>query len=203
MLTLDVNSKQGFFNLNLPTSINDIPVEYIKEVTSHIKVDANYSLIGIIFKEKLSTLVLASRKNKKTSDIAIVPIFVKAGKTDSELINSLNTKDKLIIAPSDIMLGHHVSTPRNPLTIDNILNIIDGDLNVYNKLITIKEDCYFIEFKLVPNCNIHGAYIDQHDAKDVNNFVIKLDKPKVSNIITNDSTIVTSTNTPSDIIVNL
>ena len=41
MLTLDVNSKQGFFNLNLPTSINDIPVEYIKEVTSHIKVDAN------------------------------------------------------------------------------------------------------------------------------------------------------------------
>lgn len=184
MLTLDVNSKQGFFNLNLPTSINDIPVEYIKEVTSHIKVDANYSLIGIIFKEKLSTLVLASRKNKKTSDIAIVPIFVKAGKTDSELINSLNTKDKLIIAPSDIMLGHHVSTPRNPLTIDNILNIIDGDLNVYNKLITIKEDCYFIEFKLVPNCNIHGAYIQPKITEFVSPFVTKISEPTTNTIIT-------------------
>ena len=203
MVKFNVNGKAGAAVISLPTHLSEITPEYLNGVTCNVKIGDNYSLIGIIFKEKLSTLVLASRKNKKTSDIAIVPIFVKAGKTDSELINSLNTKDKLIIAPSDIMLGHHVSTPRNPLTIDNILNIIDGDLNVYNKLITIKEDCYFIEFKLVPNCNIHGAYIDQNDVKDVNNFVIKLDKPKISNIITNDPTIVTSTNTPSDIIVKL
>lgn len=182
MLTLNVNGTQGAFTLNLPTTLSDITEEYITNVTSHIEVDANYTAIGIVFREKLSTLVLASRKNKKNSDIAAIPIFVKAGKTDSELINKLNVGEKLIIAPSDIMLGHHLSAPTNLLTINNILNIIEGDTEIYNKVIGIQEACYFIEFKLVPNCNIHGAYKD--DCNDyANPFVIRTGETKKNNII--------------------
>ena len=116
MLTLEVNSKQGVFQLNLPTSLNEIDESYIMEVTNHVKVDANYTLIGVVFREKLSTLILASRKSKKNSDIPVIPIFVKAGETDSKLINSLKIRDKLIISASDIMMGYHVSTPNNLIT---------------------------------------------------------------------------------------
>ena len=122
MLTLNVNGTQGAFTLNLPTTLSDITKEYITNVTSHIEVDANYTVVGTVFREKLSTLILASRRNKKNSEISVIPIFVKAGKTDSELINKLDVGEKLIIAPSDIMLGYHLSTPTNLLTINNILN---------------------------------------------------------------------------------
>ena len=182
MLTLNVNGTQGAFTLNLPTTLSDITEEYITNVTSHIEVDANYTAIGIVFREKLSTLVLASRKNKKNSDIAAIPIFVKADKTDSELINKLNVGEKIIIAPSDIMLGYHLSTPINLLTINNILSIIEGDTEIYNKVIGIQEYCYFIEFKLVPNCSIHGAYKNSCNNYE-NPVVVRTGEAKKNNII--------------------
>ena len=190
MLTLEVNNKQGVFQLNLPTSLNEIEESYIMEVTNHVKVDANYTLIGVVFREKLSTLVLAARKSKKNSDIPVIPIFVKAGETDSKLINSLKIRDKLIISASDIMMGYHVSAPNNLITINTILDLLDGDIKVYNQLMTSQEMCYFIEFKLVPNCNIHGAY----DATDVagfeNPFVKKLASAPNSNIIMSNRNII-------------
>lgn len=179
MLKLDVNSKSGVYELNLPTSLYEITESYITEVTNHVKIDANYTLIGVVFREKLSTLILAARKNKKNSDISVIPIFVKSGKTDSELINRLNVRDKLIISPSDIMMGYHISAPNNLLTINNFLDIVEGDINVYNKAMSIKDYCYFIEFKLVPNCNIHGAYNQLEEKEFVSPFVIKnYDKTK-------------------------
>lgn len=182
MLTLNVNGTQGAFTLNLPTTLSDITKEYITNVTSHIEVDANYTVVGVVFRERLSTLILASRKNKKNSDIAAIPIFVKAGKTDSELINKLDVGEKLIVAPSDIMLGYHLSAPSNLLTINNILNIIEGDADIYNKVMGIQEPCYFIEFKLVPNCSIHGAYKNCCN-NDTNPFVVRTGDAKKNNII--------------------
>lgn len=183
MLTLDVNSKNGIFQLNLPTSLNEIDESYIAEVTEHVKIDANYTLIGIVFREKLSTLVLAVRKSKKNSDIPVIPVFVRAGETNSKFINSLKIRDKLIISPSDIMMGHHISAPNNLITINTILDLLDGDMKVYNKLMANQEMCYFIEFKLVPNCNIHGAY-GKTDVVSFNNpFVKKLANASKSNII--------------------
>lgn len=172
MLTINVKGKTGEFNLNLPTSIEEISKSYITNITSNINVDANYTLIGLVFKEKLSTILLAARKNTKKADVAVIPIFVKAGKSDSEFINNLNVRDKLLISPSDIMMGYHVSTPNNLLTINTIVDIIDGDPDVYQKCLSMKEECYFIEFKLVPNCNIHGSY---NRIQHVDNpYVVKL-----------------------------
>ena len=184
MLTLKTSNVRGVHELNLPTSLNEIDESYITKVTSHIKVDANYTLVGLIYREKLSTLVLAATRNKKTSDIAVIPIFVKAGESDSKFINSLNIKDKLIISPSDIMMGYHVSAPNNLLTINNILDLLEGDPIVNQKLMNINEQCYFIEFKLVPNCNIHGAYEKSKVTKFVSPFVTKVSEPTVNTIIT-------------------
>ena len=184
MLTLDVNSNRGVFKLNLPTSLNEIDESYIMEVTNHVKVDSNYTLIGVVFREKLSTLILAARKNKKNSDIPVIPVFVKAGKTNSELINGLKVRDKLLISASDIMMGYHVSAPNNLLTINTILDLIEGDPVVNQKLMNINEQCYFIEFKLVPNCNIHGAYEKPKVTEFISPFVTKVSEPTVSTIIT-------------------
>ena len=174
MLTLTTNNVRGVHELNLPTSLNEIDESYIAEVTSQVKVDANYTLIGLVYREKLSTLVLAATRNKKKSDIAVIPIFVKAGESDSKFINSLNIKDKLIISPSDIMMGYHISVPNNLLTINTILDLIEDDSVVNQKLMSINEQCYFIEFKLVPNCNIHGAYEKPKVTEFVSPFVTKV-----------------------------
>lgn len=184
MLTLKTSNARGVHELNLPTSLNEIDESYITEVTSHIKVDANYTLIGLVYREKLSTLILAATRNKKKSDIAVIPIFVKAGESDSKFINSLNIKDKLIISPSDIMMGYHVSAPNNLLTINTILDLVEEDPVVNKKLMNINEQCYFIEFKLVPNCNIHGAYEKSKVTEFINPFVTKVSEPTVSTIIT-------------------
>ena len=182
MLTLQVNGKKGVFDMNLPTSINEITPKYIEEVTNHIKVNAEYSLIGLIFREKLSTLLIAARKSNKKSDISVIPIFVKAGETNSKFISGIHVMEKLIIAPSDIMIGHHVSTPLNLLTINTFLDLTEGDSNLYNKMLTSNEYCHFIEFKLVPNCAIHGSY-DPIDTTITNPFINKIKDADKSNLI--------------------
>lgn len=183
MLTLKVSGNLGDYDLNLPTSLNEITEEYIHDVTKHVKVEENYSLIGIVYRERLSTLVLAASKNKKNSNVAVIPVFVKSGKTSSELINSLFIRDKLIISPSDIMMGHHISAPRNLLTINTIVDLVTSDSTAYQKLLRVQEECYFIEFKLVPNCNIHGAYDSPEMAGYASPYVIKTASAKESNII--------------------
>ena len=191
MLTLKTNNVRGIYELNLPTSLDEIDESYITEVTSHVKVDANYTLVGLIYREKLSTLILAATRNKKKSDVAVIPVFVKTGKTDSELINNLKIRDKLIVSASDIMMGYHISAPNNLLTINTILNLLEGDAESYTKLLGNNEQCYFIEFKLIPNCNIHGAYSETNVEDFVNPFVTKISDapapiifvPKKPNII--------------------
>lgn len=183
MLTLNVHGNSGEYNLNIPTSINEITEEYLNSVTEHVKVAPNYTLIGTIFREKLSSLILAARSRKKDSSIPVIPIFIKAGKTDDEFISKLNIRDKIVISPSDIMMGYHISSPRNLLTINTLLEVTDGDNTLFQKTKDLMEYCYFIEFKLVPNCNIHGAYNKPEVYGFISPFVNKVsDKPK-SNII--------------------
>lgn len=174
MLTLELNGKEGKFLANLPTSIKEITEDYLKDVTSKVVVAPNYSLIGIVFKEKLSTIILASRSKKDNKGIPVIPIFIKAGKCDDEFVNYINVGDKLIISNSDIMMGHHVSTPENKLTINNFLAIGEGDAELYKKAASNNEYCYFVEFKLVPNCNIHGRYDESIKHDNVYNFITKL-----------------------------
>lgn len=184
MVTFESNGKRGIYNFNIPTSINEISESYIADVTSHIKVDANYSLIGLIYCDKISSILLAAKKSTKKSEISVIPVFVKAGKSDSEFINNLKIREKLIISPSDIMIGHHVSAPNNLLTINTFIDLVEGDNKLFNKFIGSSEYGYFIEFKLVPNCNIHGAYEQSNVADFVSPFVTKISEPTYSTIIT-------------------
>ena len=37
----------------------------------------------------------------------------------------------------------------------------DGDKEAYQRAISISQPCYYLEFKIVPNCNIHGNYKEE------------------------------------------
>lgn len=160
MLKFEVNGKRGAIVMNLPTKLSEITPEYLNEVTSNIVVADNYSLIGIIYRESLASIVLANSKQKNITT-SVVPVFVKAGTTDTDYIKNISCGNKIIIAPSDIAMGHHVSCPKNMITINNILEYCDGDKATYQCAIGVSQPCYYLEFKIVPNCNIHGNYIEE------------------------------------------
>lgn len=185
MLKFEVNGKNGHYILNLPTNLSEITPEYLINVTKKIIVAPNYSLIGVVYREKLSNLILAARQRKKESNIAVIPIYVKGEPIDitksiDNLFSKISICDRVIISPSDISLGHHVATPTNLLTINNFLDYTDGDTNCYQEALKHNDYCYFIEFKLVPNCNIHGFYDSKIKDKDfVNPFVFRVDSGDV------------------------
>lgn len=174
MIEFETNGKNGNYAFNLPTSLNEITKDYLEEVTKDVMVADNYTLVGVCYREKLSNLVLSVKQRKNNITTAVVPIFVKKGVSDPGFYNGIEIGNKLILAASDIAIGHHVVAPKNLLTIENFLNFIEGDTDVYHKALGKNEYCYFIEFKLVPNCNIHGYYKTNNNIDYVNPFVKKV-----------------------------
>lgn len=178
MTTFEINGNAGSYKVNLPTKLNEITTQYLNEVTSNIDVAPDYSLIGLIYRDSLAMVLSAVKKNK-AANMNVVPVFVRAGKTDSDFINNLRTNEPIIISGSDLAMGFHVSTPKNKITIDNIIHICDGDKAIYTSALAGKNNqVLFLEFKLVPNCAIHGAYQDDismiSGAKFVDPFITKV-----------------------------
>lgn len=145
---------------HLPTSIKEIPTDYFENVTKSIIPAENYSLIAIIYHESLASIILAQKQNRKDASIGVTPIFVKSGNTTDKFITNISVGDKLIIASSDLTLSHHVVSSANKLSLDKFIVDIKKDNFIaqrYNNNYGL-EECYFVEFKLVPNCSIHGSY---------------------------------------------
>lgn len=158
MLEFNVNGNQGEFQVKLPTSLSELTPDYLTTVTKGINVAPNYSLVGLCYREKLSTIILSIRQRKKQIDTPVVPIFIKTGAVNDYFIESINIGNKLIIPGSDLAIGNHVSTPKNLITINNILELVEGDKDIYQEALANNEYCYFLEFKIVPNCAIKGYY---------------------------------------------
>lgn len=158
MLEFKVNAQNGTVRLNLPTSISEITPEYLKDVTANVKVADNYSLIGILYRESLSSVILASNRKQENITTPIIPVFIKAGASDVDFIKSIACGEKLIIAPSDIALGHHVGCPANILNVNTILAYCREDKDSYQNALQVSQPCFYLEFKLIPNCNIRGTY---------------------------------------------
>ena len=176
MIKFSTNGKNGSFEVTLPTNLSEIPNKYLYDVTKDIVIADDYSLIGICYCESLSSILFANNAKKGKITTSVVPIFIKHGNTNNDYIRSINCGDKLVIAPSDIAMGHHVVAPNNKITIDNILYCTEGDNRIYQEALKFNKRCYFLEFKLVPNCNIHASYKnDEEFNKGANLFVNKTD----------------------------
>ena len=172
MKHLITNGKLGKFNINLPESLDEISNEYFKTCTDFIHPAKDYAVVAIVYKDSLN-LVLTSAKKKQPTQLAIIPIFVKAGDTESEFINGLNLGDKIVVAASDLSLGHHINSPYNKITPENIIRLSEGDIEVTRQSITMTTPVCFVEFKIVPVSAIH-AKLDKTAVSFANPFVTKV-----------------------------
>ena len=160
MKDFTVKSNGGEMTFHFPTSLDEITTDYLEKVTEHIQVADNYCLVAIVYHETLGSVIIARKQSKKGLTGAVVPIFVKAGYTENEFVNSMSCKDKLIIASTQLNLAHHVACPINTLSLDYFIRAIDGDNELFRRYDNSfgKEPCFFVEFKMVPNCDIVGYY---------------------------------------------
>lgn len=171
MLNLKVNGKAGKFTLNLPTMFKEISNEYLDNAVKHITVAPEYSLVALIYREKLA-VILNSAKQNKEMNTSVVPVFIKAGATDSKFIKSIKLGNKVIVTGSDLSIGIHVNSPMNALSIPNIVAVCEGDNNIYREAMTSTEYCHFVEFKLVPNVAIKGI-ISSAEFLGMNPYIIR------------------------------
>lgn len=162
MKDFEVVTRYRKYHFHFPTSLDEITADYLNDVTSNVHIAANYSLVGIVYHEKLFDLIIARKQAKKSFSAGVVPIFIRAGETDSKFIKSATCKDKIITQSINLNLSYHVAAPQNTLSIDYFMRAIDGDPNLsrrYNNDYG-KEECFFVEFKLVPNNEIVGFYTE-------------------------------------------
>ena len=130
------------FAFRLPTKISEITGDYLKAVTDDIVIAPYHAVIASIYRAKLPEVISTNKKSKAMA-VAIVPVFVKAnlnGKIEegtAALFEELNAADRIIIAGTDIERGYQLSTPKNMITMENVIKI-------YNLFIMSKLEHIFL-----------------------------------------------------------
>lgn len=154
-----VDLKVNYLGLNqtfsMPTSMNEINMNVIADYVKHVNVSKDYALIAVVFKERPITIVSVSKQNKNAS-VSGVAVMIKSN-TDDEFIKDIKLGETIVISPSDIAIGHHVNSPANVLTPGFLLNLLQTNVDLNKKLMAVKVPTYFVDFKIVPVCNIHGS----------------------------------------------
>lgn len=154
-----VDLKVNYLGLNqtfrMPTSMSEVDMNVIADYVKHVNVSKNYALIAVVFKERPITIVSVSRQNKNAS-VSGVAVMIKSN-TDDEFIKDIKLGETIVISPSDIAMGHHVNSPANALTPGFLLELLRTNVDLNKKLMAVKVPTYFVDFKIVPVCNIHGS----------------------------------------------
>lgn len=154
-----VDLKVNYLGLNqtfrMPTSMSEIDMNVIADYVKHVNVSKNYALIAVVFKERPISIVSLSRQNKNAS-VSGVAVMVKSN-TDDEFIKDIKLGETIVISPSDIAMGHHINSPANALTPGFLLELLRTNVDLNKKLMAVKVPTYFVDFKIVPVCNIHGS----------------------------------------------
>ena len=172
MKNFKVNGALGEFELSLPESLEEIPVDYFKTCTDFVHPAPNYALVAIVYKDSLNLILTASKK-KEGASVAIVPVFIKSGTTDSEFIKGLNMGDKIVISGSDLSIGNHINSPYNKITPDNIVRVCqNAGKEFYQHTLELQTPICLVEFKLVPIGAIKSK-LDKTKNSFVNPFIHK------------------------------
>lgn len=154
-----IDLKVNYLGLNqtfrMPTSMSEVNMNVIADYVKHVNVGNDYALIAVVFKERPITIVSVSKQNKNAS-VSGVAVMIKSN-TNDEFIKGIKLGETIVISPSDIAMGHHVNSPANPLTPGFLLNLLQTNIDLNKKLMGIGVPTYFVDFKIVPVCNIHGS----------------------------------------------
>lgn len=165
------------YTLNLPTKLEEITDEYLKEVTSHIKIAPYHAVIANVYRCKLPEIISSNKKSRAMA-IAIIPVFVKASvpmnveEATFNMFANLKCGDRIIISGTDVERGNHLSAPTNFITIENIVKIYNNDDKFAKGVMSDQSYYYFVDFKLVTINDIKGYYSnDEVDTSYENPFV--------------------------------
>lgn len=157
-----VKTKMSEVKFNFPTNLKELSSEYLLQVTSNIVVAPNYSLIGIVYHERLANIIITCNNKKKNASIGVIPIFIKTGAGDTSIVDNAKIGQKLLISNTQLQLAHHCAVPANRLTIDYFANVLDAALykDLYQTAVqdADQSEVLFVEFKIVPNCDIIALY---------------------------------------------
>jgi len=173
MKEINVKNQAGEFKIYVPTSRKDITNSYLEEVTQMLDIAPNYSLVALITIEDLVNVVNPNNR-KKSPFTAGIPVFVRAGENDDKFINNISCGQTIIISDSDLSMGHHINSPYNKISQAYLSSLLNTDKELVNNVWSLNEKCYFLSFKLVPNCNIHGA-ISEEEPTIVDPYVVRTD----------------------------
>lgn len=169
MKQIKVKAQGKVTTFNLPTSMDEISNDFLTKVGESIDIAEHYTLVGIVCYNKINDLILAGKSKAKSSDIGVIPIFVK-GK-ELQTIMDVKLGQKLLITSNNIELGVRVAVPSNPLNLSRFMDVITSRVNgVFPELEYDNEHndtVYFVEFKLIPNRDINGIY---NEAPDFSEF---------------------------------
>ena len=164
------------FTFRLPTKITEIPGDYLNAVTEHITVAPYHAIIATVYRAKLPE-VISSNKKSKAMAVSIIPLFVKANipleteKPTYDMFSLINPADRVIIAGTDIERGYQLSTPKNMITLDNVIKIYNHDNNFAKEVMLDQNYYFFVDFKMVPITDIKGKYNMSNHADFINPFV--------------------------------
>lgn len=178
-----VENEDRTLTFKFPTSLSEITPEYLAAVTDHIKVADNYTLVGLVYHETLGAIIIARKQSKKNITSGVLPIYIKSGNSENNFLNSAKVKDKLIIPTSQLNLAHHAVSPYNTISLDYFIRAIDEDITLFNRYKNYfgNEECFFVEFKLVPNCDIVGYY--SSDKPTFENPYLSVEYPDGADVI--------------------
>lgn len=155
---------------NFPTSLKELSSDYLREVTDGITVAPNYSLIGIIYHERLANLIITCKNRKKNASIGVVPIFIKAGNGEPSIVDNAKIGQKVLISNSQLQLAYQCAAPANKLTLDYFASVVDAstDTELYQKAVRDEDqsEVLFVEFKAIPNCDIIALYDDTNKVEN-------------------------------------
>ena len=173
------------FAFRLPTKITEIPGDYLKRVTDDIVIAPYHAVIASIYRAKLPEVISTNKKSRAMA-VAIVPVFVKANLEGTiedgtkALFDKLKAADRVIIAGTDIERGYQLSTPKNMITMENVIKIYNHDNNFAKEVMIDQNYYFFVDFKLVSITDIKGKYNMSNPADFINPFVSVNSKELVS-----------------------
>ena len=155
MVNLQVNYRGGDYLLSLPTTISEVNFEYLNKITQHIHVAPDYALIAVLYKVRPIEIV-SSVKQNKNANVGAVAAFIKSNNAPG-FYDNIKLGDTVVIAPSDIALGHTVRVVNNNLTPSKLLELAETNPDLNKKLIGVMTPTYFVDFKIVATAFIHGS----------------------------------------------
>lgn len=156
------DSKTGKeFAVQIPTKVEEITKEWLLDVTKNISIAPYHSLIALVTKDVLMNLLSKKKDNNRV--VGAIPMFVKRGFLEDNFENgflaSLTPTQPIIIAGSDLAMGYHVNSKDNKFSPGYVVSNCNRDNGSYQLALGDSENIYLVEFKIIPNSAIHGAYM--------------------------------------------